>query len=876
LRALLGRWLGFRAHDERETVMADPQVSIHVPESALFVGSFVKVPVLIGRGSGLTLDDLEFVVRPRRAGRDTGGCAVSLSRDLDFDAEHPDVMLLAGYQPGNYRLAVLDKVTGGELAVAPFSVDALWSDDSAGPGRWVAGDFRAPGIAGAAWGGGSASEPENFEVAPAIGVRKVAVLLVDTSSQRFATAPPESGLWEEVAFTGRTIGGATVSAAHYYREASYDQLDLQGDVHGPASLPGAWSDYFLDTGEPKGEFWQACVTAGDSLVNYGDVDFVACVVRSVDATATTDRLGVWPWANAIMAKTADGDLPLGMVAIHADGDFLGLVATLCHELGHDLELGGDVYPWVGHTPQIKARQMDGWDIMAVQGGLPHPCLVHRMRMGWVPKSAVRLYNFQTIAGYVDETVTLHPLERAHPPFGTYSGIEVRIAPGWNYYFEYRAAQAGQIGDQHLPEDQRVLGTDVMYAEDMETITRRKPVLLLETDADGDGPVLAPGEDYQDQDTSSGIPTDFSITVLSADSATATVRIRYGVSSQPDPSIRRWSPPVYRSPDIQIRNARSDADPRWLDVPWENHHNRVIATVTNHGAMNAPGVHLDFSVFDLTTDTAPQQPQRFGDDTHDVPAMSSVPFETTWRPLKGGHYCVEARIRHYQTPGPNSVIEGTEFNNVAQSNYDEFISATGSPASREMTSVKVHNPYDVELRVHLRTVASSSPLFRTYVEHTWVVLGPGESRGIRVMFEYAFVEDPVHVPELERYLGKPNDVAISAFAQFRTSPPSEAHLPAGGVSVRVHKGRATTFEPFGLDFPVVFGRVVTTDTHEPVTEGTVIVTVSSDRTETSHPTALTADGRFSLRVEGSWDTAAAYYLPVEGFADAYSEAIDNPR
>lgn len=856
--------------------MCAQEVTIRVPRRPLFVGSFIKVSVTIDPCSQFKIGDLDFVVIGLRSHGDAGGCLVSYSRDKDFNLARPDVMLLAGYKPGEYNLLALEKATGAELAKAPFKVDAQWQDDMAGPPLWVAGDFLLPGIAGAAWGGGSPSEPENLHVAPAIGVRRVAVLLVDTNSQRYDqnNFPAIRTLWEEISLMGHQINGITVSAAHYYREASYGQLDLQGNVFGPASLTGAWTDYFESSGEPKGAFWQACATTGDPLIDYKTVDYLVCVVQSVDATPTTPRLSVWPWANSIVAKTADGDLPLGMVAIHADGDPFGLCATLVHELGHDLQLGGDVYAWGGHTPQIQAREMGGWDIMAHEGGLPHPCLVHRMRMGWVPKSALNLYNFQSIAGYVNETVTLHPTELPNPPAGRFSGIEVRITPGWNYYFEYRVAQGNQIGDQNLPQDDRVLGTDVMYGEDLETMTRRKPVMLLENDADGDGPILGSGQDFKDKDTSSGIPTDFRAAVTAIGNSKADVMIQYGISSQPDPSIRRWSPPMYQSPDIEIHNAKSDADPKWLNVPWEDHLNTVIAKVTNSGTMNAPGVLVDFSVFDFTANNSGKQPLKIGHDAKDVPALATVPFQTTWRPLKGGHYCIEARIHHYQTPGDNSVMEATEFNNVAQSNYDEFISRTASSPSREVSSVNLHNPYKVEIRVYLRTVRSTSPLFRTYLDHTWLRLQPGESKDVRVMFEYAYLKDPAWVPSLERYIGRPNDISISAVAQCRTLPPSEAHVPLGGVSVRVRKGRATAVTEIRYDQPRIFGRVVTQDTKEPVSAGKVILTVITARTERSLTASLTPSGDYSFQVDGEWDSAQAYYLPADGFADSYSEALRN--
>lgn len=136
---------------------------------------------------------------------------------------------------------------------------------------------------------------------------------------------------------------------------------------------------------------------------------------------------------------------------------------------------------------------------------------------------------------------MHPIELANPPGGRYSGGEVRIAPGWNYYFEYRVAQPNQIGDQNLPTNNHVLGTDVMYGDNLEDVVRRKPVMLLENDADGDGPVLDAGQDYKEQDISEpNFPTDFTFLVTNIDGTRADVRIRYGVSSQPDPSIRPCS------------------------------------------------------------------------------------------------------------------------------------------------------------------------------------------------------------------------------------------------------------------------------------------------------------------------------------------------
>ena len=48
----------------------------------------------------------------------------------------------------------------------------------------------------------------------------------------------------------------------------------------------------------------------------------------------------------------------------------------------------------------------------------------------------------------------------NPPAGRFSGIEIRIADGKNYYFEYRNEQPTHIGDRELPNNNHVLGTSV--------------------------------------------------------------------------------------------------------------------------------------------------------------------------------------------------------------------------------------------------------------------------------------------------------------------------------------------------------------------------------------------------------------------------------
>ncbi|MFI6922279.1 hypothetical protein ACIBIZ_20235 [Nonomuraea spiralis] len=276
-------------------------------------------------------------------------------------------------------------------------------------------------------------------------------------------------------------------------------------------------------------------------------------------------------------------------------------ATLSHELGHTLGLP-DLYAFPGYTPDIAGRITGGWDLMAgSRNTLPHYSISNRMRMGWLDAGEVRLYDFKG-AGGVNDLVTLHAAELGPPPPGRVRTIEIRLADGWNYYVEYRAHQQGQ-GSDTLPKDRRVLVTDVV-SDTFAAPVVRPPVLLVHTDADGDGLVLDVSADFEDTDP--GTQMNLRVTVVSTAADHAVVRVEYGADGRPDPGLRTWNgPPEWKSPDIEVRNAKTAEDPaRWADTPWPGNLNTVVAKVRNHGDILAKNVTCDFFVLDCSTGEGP--------------------------------------------------------------------------------------------------------------------------------------------------------------------------------------------------------------------------------------------------------------------------------
>jgi M6 family metalloprotease-like protein len=858
------------------------RVSLQMPARDLFVSSYQRIPVRLAPGAP-AFDELAFEIP---AGPQGG--LVSPSRDAKFDPARPYIMLLVGYKPGTYDLVVRNTSTHAVLATYKFSSSTLWPNEDLGPSKWFTG-VATPLKAGAAWGGGAAGV-QNFNVHPQSGTRRIAVVFVDTNTQRYTTNATDlqaiRDSWVDALINGVTSAGVTRSARAYFREVSNNRFDISALTFGPFNLTGEFGDYFNDDGTPKGNYLQACLDVADSAVNFTNFDTILCVSQQVDANPAamppTPRRGAWPWATIGEwgpYTTADGTKNIAFISMPNDweiADGRRLYETFSHELGHNLGLGDQ------YTPSVSGRNLGSWELMDSESGIPHMSCCHKLILGWFDTTQVVPFNFQSMAAPVDQTVTLSPIEVEPPAAGRRRAIEIRIADGWNYYFEYRRGQAPQIGDRSLPTDSRVLGSDVVSAP-FSPPFQRPGLLLLDNDIDGDGAVLGNGQDYEEVDTSDPVyPTDFRVDVSGIDGTKADVWVRYGVNSRPDPSIRPWPASAdrqWQSPDIEVKNAKNLADPAWFNVPWSGNENTIVASIKNNGALDAPSVRANFYVKDFTVSGAPES--FIGFDTKNVPAGATVTFECNrkWFPPAEAHYCVVVRIPLYQLPTNLSVVEMTELNNIAQTNYDRFISATASPPSREMTSVTVANPFHERTRFFI-VAGQTNPTYRTYVEHAWLYLDPGETRSVGVMFEFApdnlsnGVFANTQLGKVREMMRVPNDVALASFAEDPRDKPRHAIWKLGGVDVQVVTGKATKFQRFGVDSRSAVGTIVTVDASSPVRGGNVVLRASrSGKPETfdyqSAPVSTT--GTFNTKLGIAGTEVTAFYVPSSGYGECTSDS-----
>jgi hypothetical protein len=120
------------SRQKQSTKPMRPEVNLRIPREPLFVGSYHRIPVK--HPSHLSWEDLKFVIP---AGPKGG--LVSPSRDRFFDPRRPHIMLLVGYEPGDYVLQVRHQTTDQLLVEGKFRVNALWQTEREGPSLWFTG-----------------------------------------------------------------------------------------------------------------------------------------------------------------------------------------------------------------------------------------------------------------------------------------------------------------------------------------------------------------------------------------------------------------------------------------------------------------------------------------------------------------------------------------------------------------------------------------------------------------------------------------------------------------------------------------------------------------------------------------------------------------
>lgn len=899
-------------------------LEMRVPSAELFISGWVHVELVLNDPT-LAIEDIEFEVTPTGS-----GALVSRSRDNSFDPAHPTVLLSAGWMTGEHTLVARHRSSGDELGRTVFTVLDHWSDSTAGPSIATFGSVISGPDSGT-WGGpdgGDFTVPQNVEVHKAVGTRNIAVVLVSTANAnaQFPTGAALNTLidtYRNEIVNGVAIGGETRSVVRYFSEASHGALSINlVGIIGPITLPNNWSSYFtltdgrwvpnedLDStiiAQIVAQNKTASLAGNPPVLDLSQLDSIIYVIKSRVSPPDAD-LSVWPRASLSTKVHTIGTMPIvplglevpilrGIARIWMPDDWTARDAagtnpgnrqfheTICHELLHNLGLidqynksyAADIADRITGGPQIAVDNPTGaasgtWELMAWERALPLPSAAHRLMLGWIRKEHVRLYNFG-VFGPIDERLVLHAAADWSPPAGEFAAAEVRLEDGKNFYFEYRPTVDNRIADNNPPDASAVVATEALTRTPEPT--DRAQILLVDEDADliVEAGSFRTGEDYRDRDTTTaGFEQDFIVDVVGTTDTTAEIRVRYAPDAKPDPGITPWSPNSnWQSPDLEVVNGRSLAEPAFRNIPWEGHDNRLLARVTNRGTSDAHQVKVKFFYKDFTFGAGTEMP--LGEQTLDIPASTTVTFTSPgiWKPeqlqlLFGRftyeyHACLVARIDPFLDPVSN-IWEVTPENNEATSNYTWIASSTSSPASREVTTILAENPFDKPAIISF-IIRQPHPLFRVYLDHRWVRLEPGEQRRILLMVE-SLLGDPNYAPLVGDF--RHNERRIETTLRLSAyGDTGETCAPSliGGVSVLGMTGLGTHFEWFETEGGLARGFVVQTDTGIGVS-GKVLVSVQPVDPDRDVPELIreaeVSGGEFRVehgRAEGGWRFQAHY-------------------
>ena len=362
-------------YDLVRLILGIPRVSVQVNLSSApyFVGAYEKIAV---RVTGIGFDDVEFTIV-----EGAPGGYISKCRDAEFNPAQPDIMVCFGFKPGTYHIEARKKSDNSLLDTFEYKLDTEWKDNRLGPSSSFHG-VNSGFAFGATWGGGG-SGPQNMSVVPATGTRKVALLLVDTSSQRYTTNSTDlqaiKDKWRQNLKDGFVgTDGTARSAGIFYREACFNptnSFELDGDVFGPVQLANDFDSYIDTDANPRNGFDQACITAGDSLINYNDYKSVILVVQpwnTTDSNGNPIELAPWPQAWGGTYSTSEGSKTLGVVVMPHNWTAKPIYATIAHELGHNLGLG-DQYGRSSYSSDVNNR--DNGEL-GVDGQRNPPAPVH--------------------------------------------------------------------------------------------------------------------------------------------------------------------------------------------------------------------------------------------------------------------------------------------------------------------------------------------------------------------------------------------------------------------------------------------------------------------------------------------------------------------
>lgn len=236
---------------------------------------------------------------------------------------------------------------------------------------------------------------------PVLGTRKALVLIVDFSDK---PATQTQAHYNDMLFSSGTY--ATGSMRDFYREASYNKLDVTGKVSGSGGPTAGWyrapqaKSYYTDgnygfNSYPRNaqKLVEDVVDLANPFVNFseydndgdGVVDALVIIVAGSGGEATGNVNDFWSHKWGIAPKSVDGVTVQTYFMAPEDGR----VGVMAHELGHLLLKWPDLY-----DTDYSSAGTGRWDLMAGGswnngGHTPaHPTAWCKVQAGWINPTTI--------------------------------------------------------------------------------------------------------------------------------------------------------------------------------------------------------------------------------------------------------------------------------------------------------------------------------------------------------------------------------------------------------------------------------------------------------------------------------------------------------
>jgi M6 family metalloprotease-like protein len=642
------------------------------------------------------------------------------SRALVVTAERHRLVVICGFRVKNGPVHV--KTSDGE-ATGPRDFKVLsWphpTSEADGPPFSFegVGDGTPVGLK-ARLSSSLSSSLDRLQDPPSSTVRALTVPKVGTANILCVCGYPRDIPPADLAAAKADIVSKCASVTKYYKQASYDQLNVAIDVTGFFKMANNRDRYYKAAPPEDGypnfdqaalpQIWAECVNYATNNQNFdlNKYDILMVVVHMGVFVRAWGGGSVGPSFSFFQAANVNQDAlsvnitlskSLGQMTLGDDAGW----GRYAHEFGHNIVPPAAVLAEDIYASGSPAEDATGgpFDLMGYHDQYPLFSGYNIDGLGWFNSSNVRVFNWSTSPFSQEVDIVAHGLIQNTDPSRCHL-VRIQVSSGLEYYIEVRQRPGltDQVFDPFLPVPPGQDGGVIVTRSISGTVNNNEPIRLI-TLLQASQTTLTNGQVAVD-------PLRTILITVVSDNVQASprickVKIEWAQPVMPTPMgtfdlwIKPWGPD-YTTPDIWI-----DRSPYYPAQPYDHHDgtgnpisggdaprvgevNHFSARIRNSGMSDASNVITTFYV---------NTPPGIGDSgnwtplktvTLDVPAGKDIVETVDWDPPVGEHTCLQVAI----VPQTGEVNIG---NNKAQENVFTFLPASHSVPEPVELPIAVRNP-----------------------------------------------------------------------------------------------------------------------------------------------------------------------------------------